>query len=188
VIAALLTTLAFLVVTAPVPLTGDQALFLTAGRDLVDGHVLYRDFWDIKQPGIFWWYAVAHLLPGPDGLGVRLLEGAWQLGTVILVLMAARSAVRTQWVVWVTPVLVLGPYLATGGQRGWALGLVEPLLALPLLAVLLLLHRGCPLGPPACVLGGAGSGRRRRRAAQGAVPRRPAGRCARCLPGPACDG
>src|SRR5258705_260145 len=41
---------------APLPFTGDQALFAAGARQLARGDVLYRDFWDVKQPGIYLWY------------------------------------------------------------------------------------------------------------------------------------
>ena len=33
------------------PFSGDQALFLVGAETLHAGGVLYRDYWDIKQPG-----------------------------------------------------------------------------------------------------------------------------------------
>ena len=37
----------------PYPFAGDQALFLLGAAALDRGEVLYVDFWDIKQPGIY---------------------------------------------------------------------------------------------------------------------------------------
>jgi hypothetical protein len=55
------------------PLDGDQALFLYTAQSIDAGGVLYVDVWDLKQPGIFWFYGAAgpeHLYrrrsPGPD--------------------------------------------------------------------------------------------------------------------------
>ena len=46
-------------VTVFLPYTGDQALFARAAREIGRGAVYYRDFWDIKQPGIYWWFVGA---------------------------------------------------------------------------------------------------------------------------------
>ncbi|MBC5800519.1 MAG: hypothetical protein GIX03_06610 [Candidatus Eremiobacteraeota bacterium] len=35
------------------PFSGDQALFFVGAKTLHAGGTLYRDYWDIKQPGIF---------------------------------------------------------------------------------------------------------------------------------------
>ena len=41
------------------PFAGDQALFTLGGRALAEGAVLYRDFWELKQPGILYFYFLA---------------------------------------------------------------------------------------------------------------------------------
>ena len=120
-----------------IPFTGDQALFATAAEELQSGYVLYRDFWDIKQPGIFWWYALARSLPGSDLVGVRLLELVWQTVTAILLIRVMRDAVTRPWIAYATPLLALGPYYLTGGLSGWGLALIEPMIGMPLLLLLL---------------------------------------------------
>ncbi len=112
------------------PQGGDQALFQLGGAQLARGGVYWRDFWDVKQPGIFWLYAASERA-GAGVLGVRLLEiasvlvsgavvarlaGCWRVGPVTRLL---------------APLLVLGPYALTGGVNG--VGQVEGLVTLPLL-------------------------------------------------------
>jgi hypothetical protein len=122
--------------TLAVPFSGDQALFITGARQLAAGGVYYRDFWDLKQPGIYWFYEVAHLLPGPDLLDVRLLDLGWTLATGLLVLIAARSLTDRRWLRAAAPAIVLAPYQLTAGANG--LTQIETLVGLPLLAALLL--------------------------------------------------
>ena len=56
-VAAVLAVIALLgLLAAPLPFTGDQALFAAGARQLARGDVLYRDFWDVKQPGIYAFY------------------------------------------------------------------------------------------------------------------------------------
>ena len=38
------------------PLDGDQALFLYFAQAIDNGERLYVDVWDMKQPGVFWFY------------------------------------------------------------------------------------------------------------------------------------
>ncbi|MBW4451485.1 MAG: hypothetical protein KME55_01730 [Nostoc indistinguendum CM1-VF10] len=48
----------------PFPFDGDQAFFRLGALEMQQGKVLYRDFWDIKQPGIFCFYFLAGTLFG----------------------------------------------------------------------------------------------------------------------------
>ncbi|MBC5800181.1 MAG: hypothetical protein GIX03_01170 [Candidatus Eremiobacteraeota bacterium] len=58
----------------PQPLEGDQSLFLVGAKEMAHGAVLYRDFWDLKQPGIFDFYYVAGVVGGFTSLSVHVLE------------------------------------------------------------------------------------------------------------------
>ena len=40
----------------PYPFDHDQGLFMAGARAMADGARLYVDFWDMKQPGIYWYY------------------------------------------------------------------------------------------------------------------------------------
>jgi hypothetical protein len=63
----------------PYPFAGDQTLFLLGAAALDRGEVLYVDFWDIKQPGIYLFFWLAGRLFGFSKIGVHLLELIWQL-------------------------------------------------------------------------------------------------------------
>lgn len=115
------------------PNDGDQTLFELYARQMLNGAQLYRDYWDIKQPGIFWFFELGTAL-GPGVLGPRLLAlaaagvgcwlvwhltGTWRLHLVV------RCA---------SPALVVGSYLLLAHVNGvnqieglvnpWMLGLV----------------------------------------------------------------
>ena len=62
------------VINLPTPFGGDQALFITGAQEIAKGKVLYRDFWDLKPPGIFYFYYIAGSLFGFSEVGVHLLE------------------------------------------------------------------------------------------------------------------
>ena len=48
---------------------------MLGAQQLGEGSVYYRDFWDIKQPGLYWFHGLGDLLVS-GGTGARLLEVA----------------------------------------------------------------------------------------------------------------
>ncbi|MFI7588701.1 hypothetical protein ACIB24_16650 [Spongisporangium articulatum] len=119
------------------PENGDQALFAQTASRMRDGVVYYRDFWDIKQPGVYWFYELGDLL-GPGGTGARLLEGALALVAARLVLTITTDWGLRRTVRLTAPTLVLGPYLvyAHVGGVGQVEGLLNLLLVVALAATL----------------------------------------------------
>lgn len=57
----------------PYPLNSDSALFLLMAREMAEGARLYVDVWDVKQPGVFWFYLTAGYLFGFEPLAPQLL-------------------------------------------------------------------------------------------------------------------
>jgi len=117
------------VMRIPLGFTGDQALFATAAVELHQGRTLYRDFWDIKQPGIYWFFGLARFF-GRGPVPVHILE-------VVVILIGAVMLQRTtrRWfadprVSSFVPVLVYGPYLAVSGPLGTTQ--IEALMCTPL--------------------------------------------------------
>ncbi len=63
------------------PLGADQGQQAAIGRLIAEGHVLYRDLWDNRSPGIYLFAALAWRL-GLDGMsGVRIFDLVWQMLT-----------------------------------------------------------------------------------------------------------
>ena len=81
---------AIAVVNVALPYGGDQALFALGAHHILAGDMLYRDFWDLKQPGIFWFFAAARLVFGPGPTAVHLLETIWFLSLTCALFVAAR--------------------------------------------------------------------------------------------------
>ena len=77
-------------VNVALPYGGDQALFTLGARHILAGDMLYRDFWDLKQPGIFWFFAAARIIFGPGPTAVHLLETIWFLSFTFALFTAAR--------------------------------------------------------------------------------------------------
>jgi len=118
------------------PYDGDQALFDVGARELIHGGVYYGDFWDIKQPGIYWFYELAARVFGSGPVGAHLLDLAWMTATAVVITIAAARFSSRPWLVAAAPVLGLAPYYLRGDPL-W-LGQIEELVNLPLLLVLLL--------------------------------------------------
>ncbi|HEY6196900.1 MAG TPA: hypothetical protein VI504_17865, partial [Candidatus Eisenbacteria bacterium] len=111
------------------PFTWDQAVFALGAERLLAGGRLYVDYWDFKQPGIFWFFALAGRLFGMHEVGAHLLELAWML---LLALVLQRSS--RPWLgplaAACAPLAVCGFYYAVAGS--WHLLQVEGLVGLPL--------------------------------------------------------
>lgn len=117
-----------------VPYTWDQAVFALGAQAMDRGAVLYRDFWDFKQPGIFVFFWLAGRTFGFDEAGTHTFELAW-----MLVLSAALAGLTRRWfarasTAALTPVLVVGFHYAIATD--WHLLQVEGLAILPLLVAL----------------------------------------------------
>jgi hypothetical protein len=113
---ALLTILAVGLLSLPTPLGGDQALFTMAADKLSRAGVLYVDFWDVKQPGVFVFYALAGSLFGFNEVGVHLLELIYNLGFSLALILTLRGLFRHRWVASALPVLAFTFYYTTAGS------------------------------------------------------------------------
>lgn len=114
------------------PLDEDQALFMYVARELADGARMYREYWDMKQPGIYWWYETVGDLFGFDARGLRWMDLLWSLAVAGVLWAALRRRG--------TLVAVLGPCLAFGcfyaRTTPWHLSQVEWIVCGPIAVVL----------------------------------------------------
>jgi hypothetical protein len=76
------------------PFWGDQALFTIYARELSRGAVLYRDVFDVKQPGIFVFYAIGGSLFGFTEVGIHLFELIYWLAFSVFALKSALALLR----------------------------------------------------------------------------------------------
>ena len=95
------------------PFWGDQALFTVYAHQLTDGAVLYRDVFDVKQPGIFLFYALGGLLFGFSEVGIHLFELLYWIGFSAFALVALRPYFTTRWAPSLVPVFTVVAYLST---------------------------------------------------------------------------
>jgi hypothetical protein len=114
----------------PYPFHGDQSLFLLMAEQLDRGAVLYRDTWDVKQPGIYVFYLAAGRVFGFSEIGVHLFEIAYWLIFSLIVVAAMRNRIHTPIALGLAPVLIVGSYYL--GSRPSHLTQVEGLVGFPL--------------------------------------------------------
>jgi hypothetical protein len=112
------------------PFHGDQSLFLFMAEQLDRGAVLYRDTWDVKQPGIFVFYLVAGRVFGFSEIGVHSFELIYWLAFSLTVVLAMRHRIRTPLALGLAPVMIVGAYYL--GSRPSHLTQVEILVGFPL--------------------------------------------------------
>jgi hypothetical protein len=123
----------------PVSFMGDQALFSLGARAIAHGHLLYRDFWDDKQPGIYVFFRTAGAVAGFGNVGVHVFELVWQLVLAVLIVFLMRDRVRVSWVLAAAPVFAVGTYYAIASTQ--ELTQVEALVGLPVLGAIALTLR-----------------------------------------------
>ena len=120
----------------------DQALFRLGADALTRGAQLYTDFWDVKQPGIYWFYALAGRLFSADptqGLlvdEVRTLNMLWLVASGMVATRIVRMVQPTRWIWVLTPVVTLLPFCL---RLDWtSTGQVESLVMLPMMLIIVL--------------------------------------------------
>lgn len=116
------------------PFTGDQALNLLMGKVIADGGVPYVDLWDLKHPGVFFFFAAGGALFGFDEVGIHLFELFWMLSLAVVVRLLAGQYLRSRVAAALSPALVVGAYYA--GATSIHMTQTEVLVGLPLLASL----------------------------------------------------
>lgn len=116
------------------PFTGDQALNMLMGKVIADGGVPYIDLWDLKHPGIFFFFAAGGALFGFDEVGIHLFELCWMLILAVIVRLVAGQYVRSRVAAALSPALVVGAYYV--GAASVHMTQTEVLIGLPLLVSL----------------------------------------------------
>jgi hypothetical protein len=119
------------------PLAGDQTLFLLGAKLMAAGKTLYIDFWDIKQPGIFYLYQLGGSLFGFTQQGIRILDAMWMLLGSLFIFTILREYYYHRWLSAVVPVATFVSYYAFSWN--WQLSQLEIFVALPIFLSLWLL-------------------------------------------------
>jgi hypothetical protein len=140
---------------ASYPFEGEQAFF-TMGAELMSrGGELYRDFWDIKQPGIFYFYLVGGSLFGFNETGIFTLEWLYLLLFASVLVVALRRYFASPVIAACVPLFTVVFYYGVAGP--WHRCQVEALVGFPLFLVLwfaLRAEESPSLAPVSCFLSG----------------------------------
>jgi hypothetical protein len=99
----------------PRPIYGDQALYIIAARKMANGAVLYKDFLDAKQPGIFVFYWVAGRIFGFNEVGIHAFELLYFMIFSLVLISTLRDYFAQRWVASIAPLLTVGFYYAVAG-------------------------------------------------------------------------
>lgn len=124
-------------VNLPMPLHGDAALYQLGAKALSEGEMIYRDFWDLKQPGIYLFHWLGGSLFGFTERGLHLFELLYMIAFAVLQLIVIRRYLSSQWLAPAVPLLTVGGYYALSTE--WHLTQPAMLLSAPLFCVLALL-------------------------------------------------
>lgn len=115
----------------PAPFTGDQALNMLLGKLIANGGAPYVDLWDLKHPGIFFFFAAGGSLFGFHEIGIHLFELLWILVLALAVRVTAEHFLDNRVAISLAPALTVGFYFATATSLH--LTQAEVLVGLPLL-------------------------------------------------------
>ena len=114
----------------PYPFSGDQALFTIGALKISDGAVLYRDFWDLKQPGLYGFYLVAGTLFGFDEVGIHTFELLYMVTFSLVLMKTLRGYYANPSMAALVPLVTVGIYYGVSGQ--WHLTQLEALVGFPM--------------------------------------------------------
>lgn len=126
------------------PFDGDQSIFVMAGETIASGGLLYVDYWDVKQPGIYLFFAAAGSLFGFTNWGVHLFELAYWAAVSVAVAWLMRPLLANAWLASSVPLLFLATYFGHAGR--WHATQVEILAAGPLAIAIALICRALMAG------------------------------------------
>lgn len=117
---------------AGTPFRGDQALYTDYAQRMNGGAVLYRDLWEVTNPGVFWFYQLAGTCFGFTEDGIHLFEWLYWVAFVQAVSVAVKRAHGLSKWPLAPAVLVGGVYYLTSCSDPSHLTKAEGLVAFPL--------------------------------------------------------
>jgi hypothetical protein len=114
------------------PFNGDQALFNLFGESIDNNGIPYKDFWDIKQPGIFYFYYLGGKLLSFTEEGIHIFEALyWLFFSIVTIIYFRKSKLLNQnYLNILLPLFTVGSYYIMAGSPD--LTQVEILVSLPL--------------------------------------------------------
>jgi 4-amino-4-deoxy-L-arabinose transferase-like glycosyltransferase len=123
--------------------TGSTSIFSYVALRILEGGAAYLHGWDIKGPGVYYFFALAHGLFGPTPMAFRVLEVAWETATALTVAGIAMHIYGRQAAAVFAGLAYLLLYFS---QNFWNFAISDGLLNLPLALSFLLLLRAMQRG------------------------------------------
>jgi hypothetical protein len=133
-ILALVAVIVIGLIHLPYPFSGDQALFTIGALKISNGAVLYRDFWDLKQPGLYGFYLIGGILFGFNEVGIHTFELLYMAIFSIVLMKTLRGYYTAPSMAGLVPLLTVGVYYGVSGQ--WHLTQLEALVGFPMFLTL----------------------------------------------------
>ncbi|MFN6465124.1 MAG: glycosyltransferase family 39 protein [Nostoc sp. DedVER02] len=127
------------IIHLPFPFSGDQALFTTGALEMQQGKILYRDFWDLKQPGIYYFYFLAGNLFGFNEIGIHIFELIYMMLFSIILQLTLKPYFQHPIIASLVPLLTVGVYYISSYHL--QLTQVEGLVGFPLFLCLWLTYQ-----------------------------------------------
>ena len=114
------------------PFRGDEALFALMARETSRGAVLYRDYWDITNPGIFWFYRCGGTFFGFSEDGIRVFEWLYITSFIFIFTALIRKTYQLPRLPLMPAILIGGAYYMAGYSNTSHLTKTEGLATFPL--------------------------------------------------------
>src|SRR5205085_8687159 len=95
------------------------------------------DYWDVKQPGLFWFYLIGGKFFGFDEVGIHGFELLYMISFAVVLTLTLRNYFERKWGHVLAALMMVGYYYGLNGVPHPRLGLdyltqVEGLVAFPL--------------------------------------------------------
>jgi 4-amino-4-deoxy-L-arabinose transferase-like glycosyltransferase len=123
------------------PFGRDQGIYATVAVNLLEGGTPYKDVWDHKPPGIYFAYALAFAIFGRSMVSIPLFEIFYFLATLLIFYRVARTLCDEGVAALGLAVYV---FLSSGifHESWWGRGQAEVFMVLPIMGMVLCLHKG----------------------------------------------
>ncbi len=105
---SLLVVLLLAAMHLPFPFAWDQAVFFLGAERLAQGGKLYVDFWDVNQPGIFFFYQCAGQIFGFNEVGIHFAELILQVSFSAIIAWTLAKTFRHSLALAAAPLLTIG--------------------------------------------------------------------------------
>ncbi|MBK9165420.1 MAG: hypothetical protein IPM21_16230 [Acidobacteria bacterium] len=116
-------------------------MFLVYAKGLAGGSQLYVDLWDVKQPGIFYFYEFAGRIFGFSEIGIHFFELLYWIVFSAALIWITDEQFENDWLRYLMPLTTVGYYYATAGSL--QMTQVETLVGFPLFLSFAFIPRTC---------------------------------------------